>query len=34
LDQDVKFIAIPLDQDNVPVSSEFVRNYEYIDPLT
>lgn len=34
LDQDVKFIAIPLNQDNMPVSSEFVRNYEYIDPLT
>lgn len=34
LDQDVTFIAIPLDQDNMPVSSEFVRNYEYIDPLT
>ena len=34
LDQDTKFIAIPLNQDNMPVSSEYVRNYEYVDPLT
>jgi hypothetical protein len=34
LDQDGKFIEIPVDQNNMPASSEFVRNYKYIDPAT
>lgn len=34
LDEDAKFIAIPVDQDKMPISSEFVRNYAYIDPST
>ena len=34
LDHDAKFIVIPLDQNKTPISSEFVRNYEYVDPLT
>jgi hypothetical protein len=34
LDQDTKFLAIPVDEGSMPVSSEFVRNYKYVDPLT
>jgi hypothetical protein len=34
LDQDAKFIPIPVDEANMPVSSEFVRTYKYVDPLT
>jgi hypothetical protein len=34
LDQDAKFIAIPVDENNMPVSSQRVRDYKHIDPET
>lgn len=34
LDQDAKFVAIPVEQNRMPVSSEFVRSYKYVDPAT
>ena len=34
LDEDATFIAIPVDENNMRVSREFVRNYRHIDPST
>ena len=33
-DQDSKFIAIPVVQNNMPLSTQFVREYKQIDPAT
>ena len=34
LDQDPRFIAIPINQDNMPRSLQFVKDYKHIDPAT
>jgi len=34
LDRDAKFVAIPVNENNMPVSSRFVKEYKYVDPAT
>jgi len=34
LDQDARFIAIPVIEHKMPQSSQFLRDYKYIDPAT
>ncbi len=34
LDQDPKFIEIPVCENDMPLSSQFVREYKHIDPGT
>ncbi len=34
LDQDAKFITIPVNEERMPVSSEFVKKYKYVDSST
>jgi len=34
LDQDARFIAIPVSEQKMPQSSQFLRDYKYIDPAT
>jgi hypothetical protein len=34
LDQDARFIAIPVDEGKMPLSYKYVKDYKYIDPGT
>jgi hypothetical protein len=34
LDQDARFIVIPVSEHKMPQASQFVKDYKYVDPTT